>query len=232
MIRKEVQDFMDSCRSDSEAKDGESELPLVLSVPSDEDADLSFEEKLNRDQTLIINKTSEKVFRASASDNDEEFSNSSTKDFKFNQNESILFLRRYIKKLQSEFNSVSSEVRGLKEESSTLKNKLAGLEKERIAGVQVIKQNEYLEKLAEDKDRQIKDLWNVIQTIDDENIELVNQAEIWSQTEKQLKKEIDDLMVSVLNCNQRSIRFVPDTTIDWRLKMRQDVFKSRRGVYI
>jgi len=55
---------------------------------------------------------------------------------------------------------------------------------------------ESLEQQLEERNIQVKELWSVIQMLDDENMNLKSQAGNWETKEKQLRQEITDLKVS------------------------------------
>jgi len=87
---------------------------------------------------------------------------------------------------------------------------------------------ESLQELLEDRNRQMKELWNVIQMLEDANMKLKSQADKWEKKEKQLRKEITDLKVSNATDVQETNFFVSDNTTDWKKKFHQELAKCRK----
>jgi len=78
---------------------------------------------------------------------------------------------------------------------------------------------ESLEQQLEDRNRQVKELWSVIQILDDENMNLKSQVCKWDTKEKQLTQEITDLKVSNSHDSNTNI-LVSYNTIDWKDKFK------------
>jgi len=103
-------------------------------------------------------------------------------------------------KLRKELDSLSDELLHLERKNSTLVDKIEGFGSERSTeiGRMTVKMDS-LQVTIEERDREVKELWNVIQMLEDENIMLKGQSERWKVRENLLKKEINDLKVSIKN---------------------------------
>jgi len=111
----------------------------------------------------------------------------------------------------------------LQEENSGTREKLEQFEKVKSAEAVVMREKlESLQKLLEDRNRQVEELWNVIQMLDDGNMMLKSQADKWEKKEKQLRKEITDLKPSSATDVQEINMFVYYSTSDWKEKFHQE----------
>merc|ERR1719317_1699401 len=73
-----------------------------------------------------------------------------------------------------------------------------------------------LQELIEDRNRQVKELWNVIQMLDDENMMLKSHSDKWEKREKLLIKDIINLKVSAANANRSADITVSYNAADWK----------------
>jgi len=84
-----------------------------------------------------------------------------------------------------------------------------------------------LKVVLDDKSYQVKNLWGAIQKLDDENIKLKGKEDAWKSSEKQLKKEIKTLKMTITNNRHKSNMYVSLDTVNWKKKMENE-FSSRR----
>jgi len=119
--------------------------------------------------------------------------------------------------LRKELSRVSNKAFKLEKMNNVLRLKLEGFEKgcsiEDSKGREKV---EFLQDLVEERNRQVKELWNVIQMLDDENMSLKSRLEKFEQRESLLNKEIIDLKVSIANDNPRADITVSYNSADWK----------------
>jgi len=134
---------------------------------------------------------------------------------------------------------LTTEVKSLEEESALLSRKMLELLEEKIKMkkkfkfFKIAKEDEIdvikvklasLKRLLKDKDKQLKELWNIIQMLNDAKLNLKRQADQWEQSEMQLKKEIVDLRVRLANEDDKpDTIFTSPQTFDWKAKMETEL---------
>jgi len=82
-------------------------------------------------------------------------------------------------------------------------------------------------RLIEDRNIEVKELWTMIQKLGDANVELKYQSEKSTRIQKETKNKTINLKISIPNGKPDDI-FVSNTTIDWKMKMRQDLSRSQK----
>jgi len=212
MVRRE------NCVSDSETDVMESGSSIPLSARSDEYGDLKHTgQKVNQNENGF-----QTVSPMSTSD-EESLYKSDLRMYKWNKcccdsKNKIVLLNR---KLREELNRVSDKVIQLENEKSALRKKLDGIEMARSAEDARMKDKlDSLQELIQERDRQVKELWYVVQMLDDENMLLKSQSEKFEDRESQLNKEIIDLKVS---CVRGAHVAVSDTAADWKEVLDHDL---------
>jgi len=130
----------------------------------------------------------------------------------------IVLLNR---KIREELNRVSAKVIQLEIEKSALRKKLDGIEMVRSAEDARMKDKfDSLKELIQERDRQGKELWYVVQMLDDENMLLKSKSEKFVDRESQLNKEIIDL--KVFSASGAHVA-VSNNTADWKEVLHQDL---------
>jgi len=79
-------------------------------------------------------------------------------------------------------------------------------------------------RLIEDRNMEVKELWTMIQKLGYANEELKYQSQKSTRIQKETKHKTINLKISIPNGNPEDI-FVSNSTIDWKMKMRQDLRK-------
>jgi len=82
-------------------------------------------------------------------------------------------------------------------------------------------------RLIEDRNIEVKELWAMIQKLGDANVELKYQSNKANRIQKEMKNKTINLKISMPNGKPDDI-FVLNTTIDWKMKMRQDLSRTRK----
>jgi len=82
-------------------------------------------------------------------------------------------------------------------------------------------------RLINDRNIEVEELWTMIQKLGDANVELKYQSKKSTRIQKEMKNKTINLKVSIPNGKPEDI-FVSNTTIDWKMKMRQDLSRSRK----
>jgi len=143
--------------------------------------------------------------------------------------QTIQLLKNHISKLKDEFTLVSEWVRFLRNDNNTLKVKVTNIEKAKKTFDASMKEKlKKLEVMLEDKSNQVKNLWGVIQILDDENMKLKRKRDAWKSSEKQLKNEIKALKMNISNKMQKTNFYVSLDTVDWKKKVDHE-FSARRN---
>jgi len=104
----------------------------------------------------------------------------------------------------------------LERDNSTLLEELERLKNKRTAeNRRKMEKLDSLQVTMDERDRQLKDLWNVIQMLDDENMTLKRESENWEKRENILKKEINGLKLFVGSSRAGDIT-VSNNALDWK----------------
>jgi len=203
----------ENCRSNSDNKDMESESSATSSFIGEESADFTVsEEKVTRKEN--DSHTLASVSPMNTSD-EEPLHNSDSGKFKLNiespGNKSKVILLN--SKLRREIDTLSVRIIELRKENGCLQKKLEGFENGRsIEERRRTEELDSLQKSMDDRDSQVKELWNVIQMLDNENMELKIQSEKCQERQKQLNSEIIGLKCS----NARADITVSDKAANWK----------------
>jgi len=121
-------------------------------------------------------------------------------------------------KLEKEFTIVSDYVRLLRNENNTLKAKAMKLEKAKNELDVLMKEKvKKLEMLLDDKNTEVEDLWGVIQITGAKNMKLRAKEKVLESCEKQLKKDIKLLKMTV--AKHRKTGIYSQDTANWKEKM-------------
>jgi len=84
-----------------------------------------------------------------------------------------------------------------------------------------------LEEKRKVREKEIKQLWNAIQTQDDENVKLLLDAEEWIMREKEMNGELEILKEALTNSkeNQKEHEYlyISHSTDDWKSRLETDI---------
>jgi len=190
--------------------------------------------KANQTKDPIISKAPSCMSPMSTSDEESihksEIVKNVTKGGSTESKRETVMLNSQVKHLREKLNTISYKMGQLQKENIAASQKFQQYEKAKSAEVLAMKEKmESLEEQLEDRNRQVKELWNVIQMLDDENMNLKSQTGKWEKKEQQLKKEITDLKVSNAHDPDTNI-LVSYNTIDWKEKFHQELltWESRK----
>jgi len=209
---------LDNGRSDSECNDAESESVSIISISCQDVADLKREEKKDNQGGSDISQSSRNV-----SSDDEPVHDDARWKVQTLSNGTTTLLKRTIEILHTDLDKLNIQLRG-QEKRDYLKNELDVLMKARMNREMVWKEEtENLMKLIENRNIEINELWTMIQKLGDANAELKIQSIKSARIEKELKKKI----ITIPSGKPEDF-FVSNTTIDWKMKMRQDLSRSRK----
>jgi len=126
--------------------------------------------------------------------------------------------------MREESVKLSDKVQELHIEKSDLKMKFSIFEKMKLDEISALKAKLCSsERAVQEKSRQIKELWDVIQMLYDTNMSLIRRADILEQSEKQLKKEVSDLKGQLVNGDIELDALVCPCTVDWKAKLVKDL---------
>jgi len=207
-----------NCVSDSESDVMESGSSIPLSSRSDESGDFKLAE-----QEVTQNENDFQTLSPMSTSDEESVYKSELRKYKWNKccydsKSKIVLLNR---KLRDELNRASDKVIQLENAKSALRNKLNGIEMARSAEDSRMKDKlDSLQELIQERDRQVKELWYVVQMLDDENMLLKSQSEKFEDRESQLNKEIIDLKVSSASGAHVA---VSGNAADWKEVLDQDL---------
>jgi len=207
-----------NCVSDSESDVMESGSSIPLSSRSDESGDFKLAE-----QEVTQNENDFQTLSPMSTSDEESVYKSELRKYKWNKccydsKSKIVLLNR---KLRDELNRASDKVIQLENAKSALRNKLNGIEMARSAEDSRMKDKlDSLQELIQERDRQVKELWYVVQMLDDENMLLKSQSEKFEDRESQLNKEIIDLKVSSASGAHVA---VSDNAADWKEVLDEDL---------
>jgi len=124
--------------------------------------------------------------------------------------------------LRKKFNTVSGNVRELKEGNFVLSEKYLSLQCAKWTEDLVMKEKlGSLKEMLEDRNRRVKELWFVIQMLDDENMLLKGRVEKREEMEEQLNRERCGLKFS--DDDARNNILVSYNTVDWEQKLQQEL---------
>jgi len=124
--------------------------------------------------------------------------------------------------LRKKFNTVSGNVRELKEGNFVLSEKYLSLQCAKWTEDLVMKEKlGSLKEMLEDRNRRVKELWFVIQMLDDENMLLKGRVEKREEMEEQLNRERCGLKFS--DDDARNNILVSYNTVDWEHKIHQEL---------
>jgi len=102
--------------------------------------------------------------------------------------------------LRKEFYRISNKVLDLEKEKFALQKRVDSIDKASDTEDTRTKDKlDSLEHLVKERNRQVKELWNVIQMLDDENLMLKRQTDKWEKQEKKLSKVTIESKVSGAN---------------------------------
>jgi len=210
----------ENIKSEFSRKDLESVSSSSDSTITDEGADFYIKGKKNNHNVSPI---SECVSSMSASDEDSVHKsdmeiNKSNSESDESEIKAILHNGK-IYKLRKQFNTFPDNLREFFEENCVLSQKFEVLQRAKWAEDLAMKKIESLQDELEDRNRQVKELWNVIQMLDDENMMLKRKAEEIEEMKKQLNK---DLKVFTSDDDSRNNMFISCNTADWRQKLHQE----------
>merc|ERR1719320_434446 len=122
---------------------------------------------------------------------------------KTSKNKSELVLQNM--ELRRELYTISIRVLDLEKEKCALLKRVEGIDKARETEDARTKDKlDSLEHLVKERNRQVKELWNIVQMLDDENMVLKRQSDKWEEREKKLSKlkvenRIGDIIVVSYN---------------------------------
>jgi len=179
---------------------------------------LKLEEEKDNQGVNDISQYLRNVYLMSSSDEEPVYDDGRSKNQTLvESNGTIMLLNSKIQMLQTDLDRVYRQVRGQQEKRDYLKNELAVLKKESMNWDMVKKEQiEFLKKIVKDRNEEVKALWIMIQKLKSARIE------------KELKNKISDLKVSIPNVKPSDDIFVSNATIDWKMKIRQDLVRSRK----
>jgi len=84
-----------------------------------------------------------------------------------------------------------------------------------------------LEEKRKVREKEIKQLWNAIQTQDDENVKLLLDAEEWIMREKEMNGELVILKEALTSSEKNHIEdeylYISQSTDDWKLRLETDI---------
>jgi len=122
--------------------------------------------------------------------------------------------------LRKELYTISNKVHDLEKEKRALQKRVDRIDKAReTENARTRDKLDSLEHLVEERNRQVKELWNVIQTLDDENMVLKGQSDKWEEREKKLSKVIIDSKVD----NRCGDIIVSYNAADWKEVLAQEL---------
>jgi len=210
----------DECQFDChcQTNDVESEQISITSSNGDDEVNLKPETDVNQNENIVIPQDSKSTSAMSITDEELVHGCSISKDHKLIESNTT------IKMEQNELNSTSDEVQNLQNQNRMLMKKLIEFEQFKKVEKLVMKGKlETLGKWVEDKKRQVKELLNVIQMLDDANAELMNKASEWLESETRLKKEIARLKLSSRRDYPKTNMLISHNTADWKEKIQHDL---------
>jgi len=141
---------------------------------------------------------------------------------KTSRNKSELVLQNM--ELRRELYTVSNKVIDLEKEKSALQQRVDRIDKARATEDAMTKDKlDSLEHLVKERNRQVKELWNVIQMLDDENMVLKRQSDKWEEREKKLSRVIIDSEVSTANVNRIGDFIILYNAADWKEVLDQEL---------
>jgi len=115
-------------------------------------------------------------------------------------------------------------VRQLSEENCALSQKYQDIQRAKWAEDLVnMKKLESLQELLDDRNRQIRELWNVIQRLDEDSMMFKNEADDSEEMKKQLNNESCDLEVYTSDDDWKNNILISCNTADWRQKLHQEL---------
>jgi len=220
----------ENCRSDNDNKDMESESSAMSSFSGEESAEFKVsEEKVSKKEN--DSQTVASVSPMNTSD-EEALHNSDSGKFELNiessgnKSKAILLNRN----LRRELDTLSVKIVDLRKENGCLLNKLEGFENGRsIEEGRITEELDSLQKSMDERDRQVKELWNVIQMLDNENTGLKIQSEKCQEREKQLNREIIGLKCSNANNIHRADITFSDKAANWKIILDEEL--SNLGIH-
>jgi len=129
------------------------------------------------------------------------------------------------RKWKEEATQSSAKVQELLNERSIIMRCVKNYEKRSNEEIRVVKEKLCsVMELMDEKSRQVKELWNVIQMLDEANMKLNQQAVFREQSEKLLRKEIIALKLLAANSkNMKSNFHISSVTVDWKAKIGHDI---------
>jgi len=150
-----------------------------------------------------------------------------------NETKTIEQLKRKLKKLTKKSKKATEQICNLIHEKKNLGMKLAEWKEKpnqtdhssRIGELKNMLQSE--KRMLEEKEKDVKNLWSAIQTLDDENVKLDRDTEEWKGREKEMNGEITGLKKALKNTKkQQSVGddlYISHNTDNWRFKMESDL---------
>jgi len=133
---------------------------------------------------------------------------------KTSKNKSELVLQNM--ELRRELYTISNTVLDLEKEKDALQKRVDRIDK---ADAKTKDKLDSLERLVKEKNRQVKELWNVIQMLDDENMVLKRQSDKLEEREKKLSKVIIDSKIE----NHFGDIIVSHNAADWKEVIDQEL---------
>jgi len=151
--------------------------------------------------------------------------------------------------LEMEFKTKSIEFKRLKKNNKKARMKIINMMKEnrtlvrRLRKLRELSQNckpsrkvmiaertselKSLEEKRKVREKEIKQLWNAIQTQDNENVKLLLDAEEWKMREKEMNGELvilkEALTSSEKNHKEDEYLYISHSTDDWKLRLETDI---------
>jgi len=151
--------------------------------------------------------------------------------------------------LEMEFKTKSNEFKRLKKNNRKARMKITNMMKEnktlvrRLGQLRELSQNckpnrkvmiaertselKSLEEKRKVREKEIKQLWNAIQTQDDENVKLFLYAEDWIMREKEMNGELEILKEALTNSKENhkedQYLYISHSTDDWKSRLEKDI---------
>jgi len=143
----------------------------------------------------------------------------------------VTLLNDKVSMLRKKFKTVSGNVRELEEENCVLSEEYQSLQSAKWTEDLVMKEKlGSLKEMLEDRNRRVKELWFVIQMLDDENMVLKGRVEEREEMEEQLNRERYGLKIS--DDDARNIILVSYNTVDWEQKLHQELSSEEPQTYL